>query len=380
MKIAVYGAGKCGEYVVQEISTYRNSKIEVKLFIDNDQFYSGKQKCNLPVVSLDSFCDSYRETVECVLIAVSNVLVAQEMAVSLLNKNYKNIYLLPAGALEAELPLLNINGEFRNYIKHIRKCKPVLPYLEYHVSDYCNLKCKRCGHYSNLITEKVFPDIEEFEKTLWRLKSKFKNINIFRLMGGEPFANPELDMYVYKLREYFPYADIRVVSNGLLLPKASRQVINSIVNCGAVIDISQYPPTRNMIDEILEFAEINELKVEVGKKITEFFAQYSLKHSGDLNEIFSNCISKTCYFLRGQRLYLCPSVALTYENREFLGFDISEETMMKNSFDLIQGKEDGWDMLKKMSLPNDFCRYCTNVEWHKWSISKDIKKEDWFVK
>lgn len=33
MKIAIYGAGKCGEYVVQKINACLDSKIKISLFI-----------------------------------------------------------------------------------------------------------------------------------------------------------------------------------------------------------------------------------------------------------------------------------------------------------------------------------------------------------
>lgn len=380
MRIAIYGAGKCGEYIYKEIKMCRNSKIECSLFIDNNSDYYRGRKYDKPVVKLDCFINSYRKSVDYVFIAVSDMFVAQDMVVSLLNNDYDKIYLMPEWIWEARLPVLNVNGNFRSYIKNYNFFKPCLRYLEYHVSDYCNLKCKRCGHYSNLVTEKTFPNIGEFQESLNGLSKKFKNIRTFRLMGGEPFVNPDMDLYIYKVRDIFPYADIRIVSNGLLFPKVNERTVNSIKECGAIIDISQYPPTRDKIEDILEFLDENQLKYTIGREVKQFFSQLSENGSENLEKSFSNCCSKTCHFLRRNRLHPCPSVALTYENREFLNLDISEEIVFKNSFDLINGKESGWEMLKKMFSPNDFCGYCTDMKWYKWSISKDIKKEDYFVK
>ena len=42
MKIAVYGAGKCGEYVIQNILTCNISKVEVDIVIDNKPEYIGQ--------------------------------------------------------------------------------------------------------------------------------------------------------------------------------------------------------------------------------------------------------------------------------------------------------------------------------------------------
>jgi len=150
MRVAIYGAGKCGEYVLHEIQSHQESKVEILVIIDNNSSYSGKLVFGIPVINVESFIDSYCETVECVLITVWDELIAQEMAVSLLKKKYSNIYLIPEAVSGGALPILNQFGELASYIKHISYCKPVLPYVEYHVSDYCNLKCKGCGHFSNI--------------------------------------------------------------------------------------------------------------------------------------------------------------------------------------------------------------------------------------
>lgn len=380
MKIAIYGAGKCGEYVIQSIKAHKESKIEGVLFIDNDPAKYGKTICNLPIVNLDYFIGCFSETVESVLIAVGSVSIAQEMAVSLLKLDYTNIYILPEEVWKAKLPIVNDNGEIYSYIKSINLLKPILLYLEYHVSDYCNLKCKRCGHLSNLVAEKKFPNINRFKKELIGLSQRFRNIKTFRLMGGEPFANPDLGKYIYRVREIFPYTDIQVVTNGLLLPKISRYTIDAIKESGAWIDITQYPPTSRKIEEILEFVDANQLKIDIHEKITRFCSQLTQGKPEDEEKIFHNCISRTCYFLREGRIYCCPLVALGYENRDFLGLNVSKEMMFNNSFDLTTGKENGWDILKKILYPNEFCKYCTKAEWHNWEISGEIRREDWFVK
>lgn len=380
MKIAIYGAGSCGEYIIQEINSTPISKVEIEVIIDNNPCFSGRTKYNLPIVGLEKFIDIYQNIVECVLVTAWDTLQAQEMAVSLLNKNYNNIYLLPENMCGGRLPLLTQDGKFMSYVKHISFVKPVLPYAEYHVSDFCNLKCKRCGHFSNLVTEKIFPDIREFKDVLDELSKKFRNIKRFRLMGGEPFVNPDLGLFIYEVKRVFPYSDIRVVSNGLLLPNISDRTVEAIKACGAVIDVSQYPPTRHMIEKIITFVQEKKLKIAIGEKITKFMVQKGLDTTEDFERIWTNCFSKACHFLRGRRLYPCPAVILFYENKEFLELNITEEETYKHSFDLNNGNEDGWEILKKFLCPFDFCKYCTDMEWFDWSVSKDaVKKEDWFA-
>lgn len=378
MRLAVYGAGKCGEYVMQEIKGCTNSKIEGALFIDNNTNLQGRDET--PVISLECFMESYCGTVDGVLVAASDELTVQEMVVSLLNRNYQNIYLLPENVLRGKLPILEKNGNLASYIKHISRCKPILPYVEYHVSDYCNLKCKRCGHFSNLVTEKLFPDIEEFRIALAELGKRFQNIKKFRLMGGEPFINPDLRLFIYEVRKAFPYADISIVSNGLLLPHISEETAEAVRDCGAIIDISQYPPTRKIIGKILKAAEEKNLNVYLSEKIDSFFKSVSSDMSLDYEKIYKDCGSRTCHFLRNGRLYFCPAVSLLFEYKDFLGLDIKEEEVLTHSFDLKNSNETGWEMLKKMLCPFEFCKHCTQRKWYEWSFSdKIIKKEDWLV-
>lgn len=64
---------------------------------------------------------------------------------------------------------------------------PELEYIEYHISWHCNLKCKGCGHLSNLCDEELFGDLEKYIKDLSRLHQLVDNISVIRLMGGNHY-------------------------------------------------------------------------------------------------------------------------------------------------------------------------------------------------
>ena len=257
----------------------------------------------------------------------------------------------------------------------------ITPKIEYHVSDFCNLRCKRCGHFSNLVSEKVFPDINDFRNNLNRLAGKFNNITKFRLMGGEPFINPDLSLFIYELRKIFPYTEIRVVTNGLLFPKINIKTIEAIRKCGVFVEISQYPPTRKMIGDIITFAQNNNIRIIVGNRITKFMRQLDVNINENFQLAHQMCMSKSCHFLREGHLYPCGWVCLLYENRKFFDLDISKEMVDRNSIDLFNEAESGWDILKKITEPSEFCKYCSsNPEWFDWKFSeKTIRKEDWIV-
>lgn len=380
MEVAIYGAGKFGQYVWDCIHLEK-SKIFCNIVIDNGSQIKRKNKADVKIVNINEFFSTYLKNIDAILIVAINVIHRQEMVISLLKRNYKKIYIIPEEVFYGQLPVLDKNGELASYINIYDKTLPVLSYLEYHVSDYCNLKCKGCGHFSNLVIEKKFPDIEEFKNMLKGLEKKFRNIEVFRLMGGEPLINPEWTEFIYVIKQIFPYTDIRIATNGLLVTEMKSKEINALRECNAIIDISQYPPTRKNIEKILEFVKQNRIKINIASEITKFFKQYNFSKKSNYEKTYWGCISKKCHFLRNGRIYPCPALKLCFENKEFLGIDLEISLIESNSFDIISGKESGWEILEKIENPFEFCKYCsTELVWFDWQISdKEIKKEDWII-
>lgn len=72
-----------------------------------------------------------------------------------------------------------------------------------------------------------------------------------RLMGGEPLLNPELPKFISITREVFPDSNIRVVTNGILIPYVDTAVLKTMNQYFVGFDITQYPPTK-MIKEKIE--------------------------------------------------------------------------------------------------------------------------------
>src|ERR1017187_8623729 len=102
------------------------------------------------------------------------------------------------------------------YVYHLVR-KPVLPYVEIHLADHSNLNCKGCGHFSS-IASKWFVDLKHLSADLDRMSPLFGNSGRIRLMGGEPLLHAGVTEAIAEARRFFPRADIRLVTNGVLLP------------------------------------------------------------------------------------------------------------------------------------------------------------------
>lgn len=109
---------------------------------------------------------------------------------------------------------------------------PELWQIEFHLADHCNLNCKGYTHFSNLVSKPVFTDWDQFSRNIMQLKKYFSHLHFFYLLGGEPLLNPDVGRYAMLVRENFPYTDIVIVTNGLLVLKLKESVLQMIKQSG----------------------------------------------------------------------------------------------------------------------------------------------------
>jgi len=102
-----------------------------------------------------------------------------------------------------------------NDTNSIPERKAHIHHLELHVSHSCNLRCANCSHYCNIGYHKKIDHVAALESIeAW---SKRITVKQFALLGGEPLIEKRVTDYIRKAAEVFPYAERRLVTNGVLL-------------------------------------------------------------------------------------------------------------------------------------------------------------------
>ncbi|MCX5779773.1 MAG: radical SAM protein, partial [Firmicutes bacterium] len=255
--------------------------------------------------------------------------------------------------------------------------KPRLSYLEFHVCDHCNLNCKACSHYANIEQEKTFAELNSYERDLHRLKELFWGIGIIRLMGGEPLLNRDLDKFVEVSRAVFPDADIRVVSNGLLIPAINRDLAAAMQRNHSGFDITLYEPTANILGKITKVLAEYQIENDISaKKKTKFYRKMTLQPSNDADISYRHCSSKKCHFLRNGQLAVCAKPILSGKlNQRYLTEYTSQAIHNIHDQDI-----DAWELNQQLKAPIDFCRYCAPYhEQFPWSRcdANNARLEDW---
>ncbi len=238
------------------------------------------------------------------------------------------------------------------------KRKPELRYVEYHVAEHCNLNCMCCDHFCNVASPK-FADLEQFKKDLAQLKTLFRTIVQIRLLGGEPFLNEDLGRFVIAAREAFPKSDIRIVTNGILVPHAAEDLLKTIAEQHVGVDISLYPPTQKMLDKIVDKLNVYGISVQVSGLIDRFNVIHTRKKKYPMEPAFRGCMSSICHFLQDGKLGLCPTVILSKNRADEIP---TEHNYPDEAFDIYKPGLTGIEISKAFLKPALVCSSCAVAE------------------
>jgi len=254
--------------------------------------------------------------------------------------------------------------------------KPSLPYLETHLTDHCNLNCKGCAHFSPIAKE-WFADPDEHQKDMIQLSKLFSNIETIRLMGGEPLLHPNIEPFLSSTRASFPEANIRIVTNGILLSNMPEQFWDACRANNIQIEITFYPPMASKIAE-LSLSKAKGIEFRLNKK--KLFKKFvNLEGNSDIARGFHRCRRRmTCPMLRQGRIYCCflPAVIGVF-NKHFQAKIPSDGFI--DIYELNLSGERAADLL---NTPSQTCAYCTGG-WDRppttlWTKSEK-KIDEWTV-
>ncbi len=310
MKVAICGYPPLA---VQIINGSKNSGLEFTHFVSDFISSHGEENFNLPPnIQLVSFFEFRRLTAAA---EVEGLIIAEMFSFQFsLNvvKTCSFYGISNVGVINFDNPV--------NTIYWLDSDKAYLPYMETNLIDSCNLNCKSCDHFANIFSDKDFYSLQDFKRDVRQMS---ENINLikFRLMGGEPLKLKNLDRYITIARNFFPKTDLRIVTNGLLIPNTPQYIFDALRENNFSVDISMYPPTIKMLDKIENTLRENNIyyKFDNRDKI-EYFNAFITLHSGhDPAQSTRSCHSSGCKFLRDGKLYKCAADAFSFRLAERFG-------------------------------------------------------------
>lgn len=248
-----------------------------------------------------------------------------------------------------------------------------LRYVEFHVTDICNLNCNGCSHFSPMVRNNTC-SYGNFKKDILRLAELFGNIKHIRLLGGEPFLEPNLYRYIITARKTFPESDIQIVTNGLLIPNVDEKVLFCIKENDVSLDISLYPPTYEKRFVIKDKLDAVGVKYSVSPMIEKFRKRFCPNEHSDAELSFNTCsIGRRCTFLHNGELALCsaPIVLQHYNEYYKKNYECKDSTINIHRSDVTAEI-----IIEFLSISHDSCKYCGVMREEQWSRCDNLKKID----
>lgn len=137
--------------------------------------------------------------------------------------------------------MINPLAKILKGIRHYLRLKRMPMRLEFVVTDYCNLNCRGCTHYSPL-APREFEQLERLSLSMKQLAgicgSKVKSAY---LIGGETLLYPHLIEAMEALRKYFTTQKLYIFTNGLALPKMSDEFFDTARRLDFIVAVTRYP-------------------------------------------------------------------------------------------------------------------------------------------
>lgn len=185
-----------------------------------------------------------------------------------------------------------------------------------------------------------------------------------------------LDQYIRITRQYFPKTNLRVVTNGLLIPKMSQAVIDAIVETKAVVSVSVYPPTVKVLDKIKAVLEENKIFYKLNP-IQNFGVFLTLHNDNNPEQARKFCAGNDiCRFLRDGKIYKCPPDALKFRLAEKFNIEglpaATGVDLYAQNFSLL---------IQMLDYNVEMCHWCSEQKTRRipWASSNNPKLENWLA-
>nr|MCR5755322.1 radical SAM protein [Acetatifactor sp.] len=223
-----------------------------------------------------------------------------------------------------------------------------LYHVEIPVTQRCTLKCKDCSFMMPYFEHPVDYDIESLLVYMDRLFSCVDTIQIFRILGGEPFVYKDLDRIIDKAVESKKVRTVDIVTNGTIVP--AEKIIKVMRSPKLTVQISDYGDISCNKEKLKLVCDENEIKC-VLRSMTEknWFTAGDLHFRGRTAKEISRQLKRCggiCRSFQNGKLYFCPRASfgtllgIPNPSKDYVDFtkEIDVKETRKQVYELNQRK------------------------------------------
>ena len=250
--------------------------------------------------------------------------------------------------------------------------------IEIHLTHHCNLNCKYCSHFSS-IADKWELDPIDFENDLKSIDNNILNsFDHIKLLGGEPLLNKHINDILIIARKYFKHK-ITILTNGILLSKMPDKFYKICKDNNIEITYTKYPIIYDKIKTFIKSLKDKGVNIYQQRNGSIFnYRKYNLEGNIDPNKSFQNCTKglineMNCMQLVGTKLFRCYRIPYIWIfNKKFnQNLEITKDDYLD-----LKDVIDSNDIIKYISTPKPFCKYCEPIKVDNNKVDFEISKKE----
>ncbi len=330
----------------------------------------------VPVINIDQLTEIYHKKHPIILLAVGAS--SKEVALSIHKNGIEVVYgicklLEEIRDIEDLLDPVYENRYQYFYVQErfINHDKLVLASLDVVVTEKCSLKCEKCSNLMQYYQHPKNLNIEEIKASLDKVLDVVDKIYELRILGGEPFMNPDF----YSLIEWYAGHDkitkIAILTNATIFPDEDK--LQRLISSKVKIWLSDYGSVSSKLHEWIAWCKNNQVEYYISKlKKWQDLGRLE-RHNYSPTEIkyvYETCECNDCPVLMKGKLYNCPYSA----NAVNLGALYSDEAKL-DAF-VLDDETDLKERMKKFLYERDYlmaCHYCGGRNTRRASIEPCIQ-------
>lgn len=372
MRVAIWGAAECGKKVLDLLKRQKETEIVAvadKAAAKQEKDWEGYKVC----------------APECLIEMVENKEI-DSIVFAFLNRYFKEATALFKDCVDVNAYIVPSHVQrFMDRFESMEDClvkidlsKPRLRQFDVNLVDHCNMKCKGCLRFSNLVTEPFFADFDRMIRDWERIKELFWGVERIKLMGGEPLLSPDIIRYVEEARRIFPDADIMITTNAILINERQTKLFDAMKKNNCFFDISLYAAMEKKEQTIRDILDQYGVWYQINYTKGDFYKVMSAEGKYDMEQAYADCTAKNCHHLREGKLSVCSRPQYVHIMNDRYGTRIPTWDGVWDIYDLHM---DAWELDEKLSSPFEACKYCAPPESYQWARADCINAEmsDWFV-
>lgn len=253
-----------------------------------------------------------------------------------------------------------------------------IPHLEAVITERCNLCCRDCSDLMQYYEKPQNISAAEIENDINRLLEGVGCIGELRILGGEPFLNPELTEIVKSFSNEERIGEIIIFTNGTVIPRENTLKILAANDIN--IHISDYGLYRENREQLINLLKKEGIRHYV-RKYDRWIKFGDLKKRDDSREaaeaVFKTCASSWCITLHRGKVFRCPRSAHGFflgaippDKSDYVDLTCDKEKIKEEIFSLLYEKR-----------YVEACKYCNgtgkNDSWVRAAVQQKGKTRGW---